>query len=66
LRARPSGGTVISKKAGTNRFTLTIPAETPLTYQYNTGIITAYLSEHAVSLIQANPIGFPLPVSGGS
>lgn len=34
---------------------------TPLEYQYNTGIILACRTEHAVGLIAANPIGFPLP-----
>ena len=33
---------------------------TPLVYRYNTGIIVCHRIEHAVGLIQANPIGFSL------
>ncbi|MGB0071218.1 MAG: hypothetical protein WBQ11_24625 [Isosphaeraceae bacterium] len=33
---------------------------TPLVYHYNTGIIVCQRIEHAVALIQANPIGFSL------
>jgi S1-C subfamily serine protease len=34
---------------------------TPLTVNENTGIIIAYSINHAVRLIEKNPIGFPLP-----
>ncbi len=34
--------------------------ETPLTYKYNTGIIVTYRIEHAMSLIEANPIGLKI------
>jgi len=34
---------------------------TPLTVNENTGIIIAYSINHAVRIIENNPIGFPLP-----
>ncbi len=38
--------------------------ETPLSIQYNTGIIVAYSIAHALELIIANPIGAPLVTPG--
>ena len=71
-----SGGPVIFTEAGTTNFNVAAVisgyryewepvfdqrTETPLEYKYNTGIIVACRTEHAVGLIAANPIGFPLP-----
>lgn len=33
---------------------------TSLVYSYNTGIIVCHVIDHAVGVIQANPIGFAL------
>jgi hypothetical protein len=35
--------------------------EVPLAIKYNTGIVIAYAIGHALDIIAANPIGFPLP-----
>ena len=38
--------------------------ETTLTSRHNTGIIITHSIRHAVDVIRANPVGFPLPTDG--
>jgi hypothetical protein len=61
---RPSSlnvGAVISAYRYAEASVLEGGAETPLKYRYNTGIIIAHCIEHAIEVIEQNPIGFELP-----
>jgi len=70
-----SGGPVVFKKPNQTEFKVTSVIsgfkyteepiyqggdEVPLAYKYNTGIIISYGIEHAIDVIEANPVGYEL------